>query len=901
MTDINKIIPEEAKQDLVDVNQLWDLMISKVKELIAESRKIDFGGVGGAKSIKDYAANLKLAADNQQKLANQTANYTILNKELQQAENRLTKSLQEENKQITALNETRKQYNYQVKQQVIAENAAFGSLTHLRAELNRTKAEYAALGVTIRQSDIGKALQLQINRFDNEVKRLEGEIGVFGRNVGNYQGALTGAMGVQGQFQQLLRELPNAGISARTFLIAITNNITYFGEAVQQARLQGNSWKQILSSMGSSMFGLVGILNLAVLGLTVFGTKMLEASASTTKAEESAKRYADAISEASLNASKSAVEEITRLDTLYGVATNVNAAMEIRVGAVKEMQRLYPAVLGNMEQEAILTGLAADEMQRLADNLIKKAAAQAAEEKVSATGKRILELKEQIKTQKELAKIADAKKFTKGAEDETGVTFALASGDAGAARKNRKELEKELAETEQLQKQYAQQAIDAASQVLGLFDDTTDPRGGSEATKRLSDESKAQFDIQTADLKRQIELNKELANDEGRTYEDRIESLEQYYDLKRQLILQTAEYEKQVGNKTALEQSLIDENTQQQLIDLTNETLAIETKAALKSLENERAINEQKKQNLSDLTAWAKKENDQRVKDEEEAAKKRMELIAKVVQFGMQAADMLQSLNRRRTEREVESLNREEQRQQTATEREVARIERSALSQEEKEERIAEAQAKGDMRQQDIERRRIESERKQAQFQKNIALAKILMSMYMGVAKEIESKGVAGILTATGILTFLGGITSAVGAIAIPAYKGGVDSHPGGLAIVGDGGEPERIDLPSGKSFFSPSTDTLMDLPKGTSVTPVSKMIEDTNGMLSPKVLNTLMLESRGNTARMERLMAQKLDQVKEAIESKPVSSITISEGFMYSSTTKGNIKNITLRKNITH
>lgn len=891
MTDINTIIPEEAKQDLVDVNQLWDLMIAKVKELIAESRKIDFGGVGGAKSVKDYAANLKLAADNQQKLANQTANYTILNKELQQAENRLTKSLQEENKQITALNETRKQYNYQVKQQVIAENAAFGSLTHLRAELNRTKAEYAALGVTIRQSDIGKALQLQINRFDNEVKRLEGEIGVFGRNVGNYQGALTGAMGVQGQFQQLLRELPNAGISARTFLIAITNNITYFGEAVQQARLQGNSWKQILSSMGSSMFGLVGILNLAVLGLTVFGTKMLEASASTTKAEESAKRYADAISEASLNASKSAVEEITRLDTLYGVATNVNAAMEIRVGAVKEMQRLYPAVLGNMEQEAILTGLAADEMQRLADNLIKKAAAQAAEEKVSATGKRILELKEQIKTQKELAKIADAKKFTKGAEDETGVTFALASGDAGAARKNRKELEKELAETEQLQKQYAQQAIDAASQVLGLFDDTTDPRGGSEATKRLSDESKAQFDIQTADLKRQIELNKELANDDSRTYEDRIESLEQYYDLKRQLILQTAEYEKQVGNKTALEQSLIDENTQLQLIDLTNETLGIETKAALKSLENERAINEQKKQNLSDLTAWAKKENDQRVKDEEEAAKKRMALITKVTQLGIQAGDMLRSIRNSHHQEDMNELNRQDEANRNALDREIARIQRSTLSQQEKEEAIREAEAKSEIKRRQIENERRDREQRAAAFDRDVAMFQMMLSMFQGIAKEVGTGGVKGIVTAAAITAFMGGIITAAGRLRTPRYAKGTDSHPGGLAIVGDGGEQERIDLPGGQSFFSPATDTLMDLPKGTSVTPVSKMIEDTNGMLSPKVLNTLMLESRGNTARMERLMAQKLDQVKEAIESKPVYRTTFSNGYVRESMYRGNIE----------
>lgn len=47
----------------------------------------------------------------------------------------------------------------------------------------------------------------------------------------------------------------------------------------------------------------------------------------------------------------------------------------------------------------------------------------------------------------------------------------------------------------------------------------------------------------------------------------------------------------------------------------------------------------------------------------------------------------------------------------------------------------------------------------------------------------------------------------------------GASGHPGGPAIVGDGGMQEAVVLPSGRSFLSPATDTLIpNLPKGSQV-----------------------------------------------------------------------------------
>ena len=52
----------------------------------------------------------------------------------------------------------------------------------------------------------------------------------------------------------------------------------------------------------------------------------------------------------------------------------------------------------------------------------------------------------------------------------------------------------------------------------------------------------------------------------------------------------------------------------------------------------------------------------------------------------------------------------------------------------------------------------------------------------------------------------------------VPQFAKGTDNFQGGLAVVGDGGKHELISLPNGEAFLSPNSDTLVNLPKGTSI-----------------------------------------------------------------------------------
>jgi len=82
---------------------------------------------------------------------------------------------------------------------------------------------------------------------------------------------------------------------------------------------------------------------------------------------------------------------------------------------------------------------------------------------------------------------------------------------------------------------------------------------------------------------------------------------------------------------------------------------------------------------------------------------------------------------------------------------------------------------------------------------------------------------------AKGVNGVTGGINWVLGKIGVktripewepPKYAKGTDFHPGGLAIVGDGGGPELIRTPSGQIGLSPARSTLTYLPRGTEVLP---------------------------------------------------------------------------------
>ena len=125
---------------------------------------------------------------------------------------------------------------------------------------------------------------------------------------------------------------------------------------------------------------------------------------------------------------------------------------------------------------------------------------------------------------------------------------------------------------------------------------------------------------------------------------------------------------------------------------------------------------------------------------------------------------------------------------------------------------IAEEQKK---REDEIEQRRKEIAIRQAKYEKAQALAGVAIATSVAIAKALPNLVLAGIVAATGAAQAI-----AIAATPLPEYRKGTLDHPGGGAIVGDGGKPEMIIYPSGQIAKTPSVSTLVDLPAHTQVLP---------------------------------------------------------------------------------
>ena len=90
------------------------------------------------------------------------------------------------------------------------------------------------------------------------------------------------------------------------------------------------------------------------------------------------KRLADAREEGI----KSCSDEITKLDLLYNIATNLNRSYAAREIAVKKLQEQYPSYFQNLEKEAIMAGEAENKYNSLKDSIIKTALAKAKIEEI---------------------------------------------------------------------------------------------------------------------------------------------------------------------------------------------------------------------------------------------------------------------------------------------------------------------------------------------------------------------------------------------------------------------------------------------------------------------------------------------------------------------------------------
>ena len=171
-------------------------------------------------------------------------------------------------------------------------------------------------------------------------------------------------------------------------------------------------------------------------------------------------------------------------------------------------------------------------------------------------------------------------------------------------------------------------------------------------------------------------------------------------------------------------------------------------------------------------------------------------------------------------DRKIEKIEERQEKNEEAAEEEKERIEdlvnSGVISTEVGEARKRAAEQTTADKNKELEKQKAEIQQKQAKWDKANSIIQATIATSLAVTKALPNFVIAAIVAAMGAAQI-----AMIAAQPIPKYaKGTKDkSHPGGLAIVGDGGRREVILTDSG-AYITPSVPTLVDMPKHAEVIP---------------------------------------------------------------------------------
>lgn len=376
---------------------------------------------------------------------------------------------------------------------------------------DRLSAQYTALKTLVNnmttaereQTDAGKNLVENLKNIYEQMNAMQQATGKFQLQVGQYSKAVSG---LNIATTQVLRELPALAVSPTTFAIAISNNIPILqdyiikvresrtalmeqiaaaeaaGEAEKAAALKAEAAKYknlsvtklLVKSIFSWQSALVLVLTVLPIVLRNLAKKRKEQSEYNDVLKETIDLQEE-LSKADLKASQEGAKEATKAKTLYNITQDQNRSYEERLAVAKEMQRLYPDYLGNIDAEAIVAGKATSAYDSLTDALIRKAKAQAYLNKITEIETKKLEAEEAYTSQK--AKLEG--------EQEIARVVMQTSGNASGYIRASKQLETLDKDYKNLMKSLNTEQAELEKRIsgFGLLSDSTGSGVGGKDTK----------------------------------------------------------------------------------------------------------------------------------------------------------------------------------------------------------------------------------------------------------------------------------------------------------------------------------------------------------------------------------------------------------------------------------
>lgn len=211
-------------------------------------------------------------------------------------------------------------------------------------------------------------------------------------------------------------------------------------------------------------------------------------------------------------------------------------------------------------------------------------------------------------------------------------------------------------------------------------------------------------------------------------------------------------------------------------------------------------------------------------KDREKADESWRKKAVEAIEFIADALNAFSELGSAIYDRKIQQVEEEQEVNQAAYDADIERIERlaetGAISSEEAEARKRAAEDRTAQKEAELAKQKAALQTRQAKLEKANNIMQIILSTAAAIMTAWKQLGAFGAPMAA-LIGALGAVQLATAiATPIPKYAKGTDNHPGGIAVVGDGGKKEAIITPAGKTFITPSIPTLVDLPSGSKVVP---------------------------------------------------------------------------------
>ena len=319
-------------------------------------------------------------------------------------------------------------------------------------------------------------------------------------------------------------------------------------------------------------------------------------------------------------------------------------------------------------------------------------------------------------------------------------------------------------------------------------------------------------------------------------YVNQLNALKQRYVEQMRLAAGNADQQAAIQEQFEADQAKLSEDYAIQTAQTTIDML----EAVLKT---EGLTDEQRQQYMAELakakgdleTAMADKAIAEMEREENEDKKnkeKKLERIQKIFDYVTEALNNLNSLSGAITEARIQRLEEEQEANQEAADAESERIsdlvEKKVITEEEGEARKRAAEAKTAKKNEELERKKQRLQHAQAVWDKANNAAQCAMATALGIMQLWVKPGFPQAIPLAAVVGAMGALQLAtILATPIPKYAKGTKSHKGGPAIVGDGGEPELVTF-AGKSWITPDSPTIVDLPAGAAVVPHISGVDET-------------------------------------------------------------------------